>query len=185
MLTLALPKLALAVTLAAAQVPSPYQNAQYGFALSAPKPFALCRDAPPAPNRGVYLLLDAAGTCPATVSADAAYISVTGSYNALEYRDLKDLVSKRCDRTAVRAVDSKDPRVSGTPTATCQFKDRAGRIHLDAFAFRKERKDKRLGRHPDDWILFEASLTTTPARLKQDLETFKAVLKGIRFSPAP
>jgi len=53
------------------------------------------------------------------------------------------------------------------------------------FAPRKERKDKRLGYAPDDWILFEASLVTAPQRLQQDLATFKAMLMGTRFSPAP
>ena len=53
------------------------------------------------------------------------------------------------------------------------------------FAFRKERKDKRLGHAPDDWILFEASLVTVAQRLPQDLATFKAMLASVRFSPAP
>ena len=185
MLALTLPKLALAVTLAAVQVPSPYQNPLYGFALTAPKSLTLCRDNPPTPNHGVFFLLDPPGTCPLAMSGEASFVTIMASYNALEYRDLKDLVSKRCDRNATRSVDSTGPKFSGTPTATCEIKDRLGRTHIDAFAFRKERKDKRLGRHPDDWILFEASLTTTPKRLKQDLETFKAALKAIRFSPAP
>jgi hypothetical protein len=185
MLALTLPKLALAATLAAVQVQSPYQNAQYGFTVVAPKPFALCREDPPAPNHGVFFLLEPPGNCPRGFAGNASFILVTASYNAMEYRDLKDAVAKLCDRNATREIDSKAVKFAGTPTATCEYKDKAGRIRLYAVAFRKERKDKRLGRHPDDWIFFEASLTTTPNRQKQDLETLKSVLKGIRFTPAP
>jgi len=178
-------ELAVALTLASVQAPVPYQNPRYGFALSAPRGHTLCVDGPPAPNRGAFLLLSAPGACPAVVPFDALYISVSASYNALEYKTLKETVDRRCPKNAERAYESKDLHFSGTPTATCRYNDRRGRVRIDAFALRKERKDKRLGHAPDDWILFEASLVTAPQRLQQDLETFKATLAGIRFSAAP
>ena len=185
MLIPGLSELAVALTLASVQAPVPYQNPRYGFALGAPRGHTLCVDGPPAPNRGAFLLLSAPGTCPAVVPFDALYISVSASYNALEYKTLKEAVDKRCPKNAERAYDSKDLHFSGTPTATCRYNDRQGHVRIDAFALRKERKDKRLGHAPDDWILFEAALVTAPPRLQRDLETFKAVLAGIRFSPAP
>ena len=178
-------ELALALTLASVQAPVPYHNPHYGFALSVPRGHALCVDGPPAPNRGAFLLLSTPGACPGVVPFDALYISVSASYNALEYKTLKETADKRCPKNAARAYESKDLRFSGTPTATCRYEDRQGHARIDVFALRKERKDKRLGHAPDDWILFEASLVTAPQRLQQDLATFKAVLAGIRFSPAP
>jgi hypothetical protein len=185
MLIPGLPELALALTLASVQAPAPYHNARYGFALSAPRGSTLCVDGPPAPNRGAFLLLSAPGACPGVVPADALYISVSASYNALEYKSLKEAVDKRCPKDAARTYESKDLRFAGTPSATCHYGDRQGHTRVDVFAFRKERKDKRLGHNPDDWILFEASLVTAPQRVPQDLATFKSVLAGIRFSPAP
>jgi hypothetical protein len=163
----------------------PYQSTRYGFALGAPRGYVLCVDGPPTPNRGAFLLLSAPGACPAVVPLDALYIAVSASYNALEYKSIKDAADKRCPKTAARAYDSKDLRFAGTPSATCQYTDRQGHVRIDVFAIRKERKDKRLGHAADDWILFEAALVTTPQRLPQDLATYKTTLGGIRFSPAP
>jgi hypothetical protein len=185
MLIPGLTELALALTLASAQAPVPYHNTRYGFALSPPRGHMLCVDGPPRPNRGAFLLLSTPNACPDVVPADALYISVSASYNALEYRSLNEAVDKRCPKLAVRSYDAKDLRFSNLPAATCRYAERPGHARVDVLAFRKERKDKRLGRNPDDWILFEASLVTTPQRLQQDLATFKAVLAGIRFSPAP
>lgn len=180
-----LPELAFALTLASTQAPVPYHNPRYGLALSAPRGHTLCVDGPPRPNRGAFLLLSTPGACPAVVPLDALYIAVSGSYNALEYKTLKETVDKRCPKEAARTYDSKDLHFSGTPSATCRYNDRQGHARIDVFAFRKERKDKRLGHSPDDWILFEASLVTVPQRLQQDLAVFKTVLDGARFSPAP
>ncbi len=185
MLILGLPILALAFSLASVQAPVPYHNLRFGFALSAPRGFALCVDGPPAPNRGAFLLLSAPGACPGVVPLDALYISVSASYNALEYKTLKETADKRCPKSAAFAYDSKDLRFAGTPSASCRYNDRLGHARVDVFALRKERKDKRLGHAPDDWILFEASLVTAPQRLPQDLATFKGTLATIRFSPAP
>jgi len=178
-------ELAVALTLASVPAPAPYHNLRYGFALSAPRGHTLCVDGPPAPDRGAFLLLSAPGACPGVVPFDALYISVSASYNALEEKTLKETADKRCPRNAAREVDSKDLHFAGTPTATCRYNDRQGHVRVDVFALRKERKDKRLGHAPDDWILFEASLVTAPQRLQQDIETFKAMLAGVRFSPAP
>jgi hypothetical protein len=185
MLIPGLPELALAFSLASVQAPVPYHNLRFGFALSAPRGFALCVDGPPAPNRGAFLLLSAPGACPGIVPLDSLYISVSASYNALEYKTLKETADKRCPKGAAFAYDSKDLRFAGTPSASCRYNDRLGHARVDVFALRKERKDKRLGHAPDDWILFEASLVTAPQRLQQDLAIFKATLAGIRFSPAP
>jgi hypothetical protein len=185
MLIPGLSELALTLTLASAQAPVPYNNPRYGLALSAPRGFTLCVDGPPAPNRGAFLLLSVPGACPGVVPWDALYISVSASYNALEYKTLKETADKRCPKGAALAYDSKDLRFSGTLSASCRYNDRQGHARIDVFALRKERKDKRLGHAPDDWILFEARLVTAPQRLQQDLATFKATLAGIRFSPAP
>lgn len=185
MLIPGLPELALALTLASVQAPVPYQNPRYGFALSAPRGYALCVDGPPVPNRGAFLLLSAPGACPRIVPLDALYISVSASYNALEYRTIKEAAEKRCPKGAQFAHDSKDIRFAGTPSAACRYLDRQGHVRVEVFALRKERKDKRLGHAPDDWILFEASLVTAPQRLPQDFATFKALLAGVKFSPAP
>jgi hypothetical protein len=185
MLIPGLPELAVALTLASAQAPVPYHNARYGFALSAPRGHALCVDGPPRPNRGAFLLLSAPGACPRIVPYDALYVSVSASYNVLEYKTLKETADKRCPKGSVFAYDSKDLRFPDTSSASCRYTDRLGHTRIDVFAFRKERKDKRLGHAPDDWILFEASLVTVAQRLPQDLATFKAMLASVRFSPAP
>ena len=125
------------------------------------------------------------GACPGVVPLNSLYISVSASYNALEYKTLKETADKRCPKGAAFTYDSKDQRFAGTPSASCRYNDRLGHARVDVFALRKERKDKRLGHAPDDWILFEASLVTAPQRLPQDLATFKATLATIRFSPAP
>ena len=180
-----LPELAFALTLASVQAPVPYHNARFGFALSAPRGYALCMDGPPTPNRGAFLLLSAPGTCPKTVPWDSLYLSVSASYNALEYKTLKEAADKRCPKGATLSYDSKDLRFGSTSSAACRYTDRQGHARVDVFALRKERQDKRLGHAPDDWILFEASLVTAPQRLPQDLAVFKATLAGIKFSPAP
>ncbi len=185
MLIPGLTELAFAVTLASVQAPVPYHNPRYGFALSAPRGYTLCVDGPPTPNRGAFLLLSAPGACPRVVPFDALYISVSASYNALEYKSIKETAEKRCPKGAASAYDSKDLRFVGTPSAACRYTDRQGHARVDVFALRKERKDKRLGHAPDDWILFEASLVTAPHRLPQDLAVLKATLAGIKFSPAP
>ena len=185
MLIPGLSELGLAVTLASVQAPALYHNPRYGFALSAPRGYALCVDGPPTPNRGAFLLLSAPGTCPGVVPLDALYIAVSASYNALEYKSIKEAADKRCPKNADRSYDSKDLRFSGTPSAVCRYTDRQGHARVDVLALRKERKDKRLGHAPDDWILFEAALVTTPQRLPQDLAAYKATLAGIKFSPAP
>jgi len=178
-------ELAVALTLASVQAPVPYNNTRYGFALSAPRGHILCVDGPPAPNRGAFLLLSAPNACPGVVPLDALYLSVSASYNALEYKTPKEAADKRCPRNAERTYDSKDLRFPETPTSACRYSDRQGHVRIDAFALRKERKDKRLGHATDDWILFEASLVTAPPRLQQDLAAFKTMLAGVRFSPAP
>ncbi|MGH7125350.1 MAG: hypothetical protein ACREFI_13320 [Stellaceae bacterium] len=185
MLIPGLPELAVALTLASVQAPVPYQNPRFGFALSAPRGFALCVDGPPIPNRGAFLLLSAPGACPKVVPWDSLYISISASYNALEYKTLKETADKRCPKGAPLAYDSKDLRFAGTPSAACRYTDRQGHARVYVFALRKERKDKRLGHAPDDWILFEASLVTAPQRLAQDLATFKATLAAVKFAPAP
>jgi|SRR5579859_163350 hypothetical protein len=185
MLIPGLPELAVALTLASAQAPAPYLNQRFGFALSAPRGFALCVDGPPTPNRGAFLLLSAPGACPKVVPFDSLYISVSASYNALEYKTLKETADKQCPKGAQLAVDSKDLRFAGTPSASCRYTDRQGHTRVDVFAIRKERKDKRLGHAPDDWILFEASLVTTAQRLAQDAAVLKATLAGMKFAPAP
>jgi hypothetical protein len=177
--------LAFALTLASVQAPVPYHNARFGFALSAPRGYALCVDGPPTPNHGAFLLLSAPGACPGVVPFNALYVSVSASYNALEYKSIKDTADKRCPKGAAVASDSKDLRFAGTPSAACRYTDRQGRARLDVFALRKERRDKRLGHAPDDWILFEASLVTTAQRLPQDLAVLKATLATVKFSPAP
>jgi hypothetical protein len=178
-------ELAVALTLASAQAPVPYQNPRFGFALGAPRGFVLCVDGPPIPNRGAFLLLSAPGACPKIVPLDSLYISVSASYNALEYKTNKETAEKRCPKGATFTPDSKDLHFPDTPTASCRYTDRQGHARVDVFALRKDRKDKRLGHAPDDWILFEASLVTAPDRLNQDLVTFKATLAAIKFSPAP
>lgn len=185
MLIPGLPELAMALTLASVQAPVPYQNPRFGFALSAPRGLALCVDGPPMPNRGAFLLLSAPGACPKIVTWDSLYISVSASYNALEYKTIKETAEKRCPKGATFTHDSKDLHFPDTPSASCRYTDRQGHARVDVFALRKERKDKRLGHAPDDWILFEASLVTAPARLAQDIAAFKATLAGIKFSPAP
>ena len=185
MLIPGLPELAVMLTLASVQAPVPYHNARFGFALGAPRGHTLCIDGPPTPNRGAFLLLSAPGTCPKVVPWDSLYISVSASYNALEYKTLKETADKRCPKGAALAYDSKDLGFAGTPSASCRYADRQGHARVAVFALRKERQDKRLGHAPDDWILFEASLVTAPQRLQQDLAIFKATLAGIRFSPAP
>ncbi len=185
MLIPGLTELAVMLTFASVQAPVPYQNQHFGFALSAPRGFALCVDGPPMPNRGAFLLLSAPGACPKIVPFDSLYISVSASYNAVEYRSLKETADKLCPKGAQIASDSKDLRFAGTPSASCHYTDRQGHARVDVFALRKERKDKRLGHAPDDWILFEASLVTTPQRLQQDAAVFKATLSGIKFAPAP
>lgn len=185
MLIPGLPELALAVTLASAQAPAPYHNARFGFAMSAPRGYALCVDGPPRPNRGAFLLLSTPGACPGVVPFDALFVAVSASYNALEYKSIKDAAEKRCPKGAEVAADSKDLRFAGTPSAACRYTDRQGRVQIGVFALRKERKDKRLGHAPDDWILFEASLVTTAQRLPQDLAVLKATLATVKFSPAP
>lgn len=185
MLIPGLPELTVALTLASVQAPAPYHNARFGFALSAPHGFALCIDRPSPTSRGAFLLLSAPGACPGVVPFDALFISVSASYNALEYKTIKETADKQCPKGAAVAYDSKDVRFAGTPSALCHYTDRQGHARVDVFAIRKERQDKRLGHAPDDWILFEASLVTTPQRLPQDLATFKATLASIKFSPAP
>ncbi len=185
MLIPGLPELAVALTLASVQAPVPYQNPRFGFAFSAPRGLTLCVDGPPTPNRGAFLLLSAPGACPRVVPFESLYISVSASYNALEYKTIKETAKKRCPKGAAFAYDSKDLRFAGTPSAACRYADRQGHARVDVFALRKERKDKRLGHAPDDWILLEASLVTLPQRLPQDLATFRATLAGIKFSPAP
>jgi hypothetical protein len=185
MLIPGLPELAVALTLASVQAPVPYQNPRFGFAVGTPRGFALCVDGPPTPNRGAFFLLSAPGACPKVVPVDSLYISVSGSYNALEYKTIKEAAEKHCPKGATIAPDSKDLHFPDTPTASCRYVDRQGHARIDVFALRKDRKDKRLGHAPDDWILFEASLVTTPERLNQDLATFKATLAGVKFAPAP
>jgi hypothetical protein len=119
------------------------------------------------------------------VPFETLYISVSASYNALEYKSVKDAAEKRCPKGAAIAIDSKDLRFAGTPSSACRYTDRQGRARVEVYALRKERKDKRLGHAPDDWILFEASLVTAPQRLAQDLAVFKATLATVKFSPAP
>jgi hypothetical protein len=185
MLIPGLPELAVALTLASVQAPVPYHNARFGFALAAPRGYALCVDGPPTPNRGAFLLLSTPGACPNVVPFETLYISVSASYNALEYKSVKDTAEKRCPKGAAMAIDSKDLRFAGTPSSACRYTDRQGRARVEVYALRKERKDKRLGHAPDDWILFEASLVTAPQRLAQDLAVFKATLATVKFSPAP
>src|ERR1051326_4528817 len=138
MLIPGLPELALAFSLASVQAPVPYHSLRFGFALSAPRGFALCVDGPPAPNRGAFLLLSAPGACPAVVPWDALYISVSGSYNALEYKTLKEAANERCPKGAAFAYASKELRFAGTPTAGCRYKDRLGHARGDVVALRKE-----------------------------------------------
>ena len=185
MLIPGLPEFALTLTLASVQAPMPYHNARYGFTLSAPHGQVLCIDGPPMPNRGAFLLLSAPGACPKIIPLDALYISISASYNALEHKTPKEAAEKRCPKGAAFAYDSKDLRFAGTPTAACRYTDRQGHARIDVFALRKERQDKRLGHAPDDWILFEASLVTAPQRVPQDFAVFKAILAGVKFSPAP
>jgi len=185
MVTLALPKLALAVVLASVQVPVPYSNPTYGFALDLPARHVLCADDPPAPNHGFFFLLDTPEVCPFAMSGETPYISVAASYNALEDKTLKEVMDRYCDPRAAREPASRDLRFPGQASASCRYKDRRGFIHVTVFAFHKARQDPALGRNPADWIAFEALLTTTPKRLKQDLAAFRAVLGAIRFSPAP
>jgi hypothetical protein len=185
MLIPALPELAVMLTLASVPAPVPYVNQRFGFALSAPREFALCVDGPPTPNRGAFFLLSAPGACPKAVPWDSLFISVSASYNAVEYKTLKETADKLCPKGAKLAYDSKDLRLAGTPSSSCQYTDRQGHARIDVFALRKERKDKRLGHAPDDWILFQASLVTAPQRLAQDMTTFKATLAGMKFAPAP
>lgn len=185
MLMLALPKLALAATLASVQVPVPYNNPTYGFALDLPARQVLCADDPPAPNRGFFFLLDTPEVCPFAMSGETPYISVAASYNALEDKTLKEVMDRYCDPKSVRATASSDLRFAALPSASCRYKDRRGFIHVTVFAFHKARRDPALGRNPADWIALEAFLTTTPKRLKQDLATFRTVLGAMKFSPAP
>lgn len=185
MLIPGLPELAVALTLASAQAPVPYVNQRFGFALSAPRGFALCVDGPPIPNRGAFLLLSISGACPKVVPWDSLYISVSGSYNALAYKTPKEIAEKQCPKGAPIAAESKDLHFAGTPSASCRYTDRQGHVRIDVFALRKERKDKRLGHAPDDWILLEASLVTAPQRFAPDVATFKATLDAMKFAPAP
>ncbi|HLJ18785.1 MAG TPA: hypothetical protein VKU84_01230 [Stellaceae bacterium] len=185
MLIPGLPELAVALTLASVPAAVPYQNPGYGFALNAPRGLVLCIDGPPRPNHGAFLLLSAPGVCPKIVPWEALYVSISASYNALEYKTIRETAEKRCPKGATVAYDSKDLHFPDTPSASCRYTDRQGHARIDVFALRKERKDKRLGHAPDDWILFEASLVTAPERLAQDVVTFKATLAGIKFAPAP
>jgi hypothetical protein len=185
MLIPGLPELAVTLTLASVQAPVPYLNQRFGFGVTAPRGFALCVDGPPMPNRGAFLLLSAPGACPKAVPSDSLYISVSASYNAVGYKTLKEIADKQCPKGAQHTDDSKDLRFAGTPSASCRYTDRQGHVRIDVFALRKERKDKRLGHAPDDWILFEAALVTTPQRLNQDAATFKTTLAGMKFAPAP
>src|SRR5260221_11802170 len=98
MLIPGLPVLALAFSLASVQAPVPYHNLRFGFALSAPRGFALCVDGPPAPNRGAFLLLSAPGACPGVVPLDSLYISVSPPHNPLDNKTLNVTGANRCPK---------------------------------------------------------------------------------------
>lgn len=185
MLSLALPKLALAIALAAVAAPTPYSNPDYGFRLDPPRNRTLCMDDPPAPNRGAFFLLEESGACPFAMSGESAFIWVSAAHNELEYPSLKALADARCDAGSARRYDAADLHFPGTASVACRSIDRHGFIHVEVLAFRKQRQDRSLGKAAGDWIVFQASLTTTQKRLKQDLGTFRTTLRSVRFSPAP
>jgi hypothetical protein len=158
-----------------------YRNEDFGFSVRVPPRRPTCTAAPYQNDHGITVYLDH-GVNQCTGHERRPHIHFGANYDAIEAKTPREWIAQiSCDD----ALDKV-----GTPPASLRFaaKDlvfctirRKGWIDIE-LAGASPWVAKKWGAWP--FIIYSASLHTTPARLKRDLATFRVVLRSVRlFKP--
>ena len=142
------------------RVQGDYRNAEYGFALAAPRGVATFRAAAPAPNHGVLVVL-----------GQTRRIAVSAAFDATDYGSTSALLTGRLPPAGgVR----RGPGALGGRRAERASYTEGATAHMV------------VARHqggPDQGVNYTADLTSDAAHLEADAAIFRRVLAGFRFIP--
>jgi len=156
-----------------------YRNEEFGFSVQVPKRHPTCTGEAYQHDDGILIFLDrGAEGCVGIPSRP--HINVDANYNAVEAPDVRAwLDGMGCDpKNGKVGAAPAGLTIGRHPAVACRVDRPDGWIDIKLAG-----ASRWVDRKWDDWpyIIYSASLHTTPARLKHDLATFRQVLGSSRL----
>ena len=135
-----------------------------------------CRDESPAPNHGLFVLLDS--TSCQLMKDSVAKILVYADYNVInEARSSNELALAECKtKDSNTKFTVSNVLVNGVPSTQCMWKENGGKVVIRIFSQLPQ------GNDPSQWINLESRLDTQENRLQDDKKLFDLIVNSLSIT---